>query len=78
MHCSGDPRRPTKSGQGGQHTDGRDGGDDLTKLELVEDGGLAGGIETNHEDAHLFLLHKQREEAEKLGSRYTHLGGVVR
>ena len=28
-------------------TDGRDGGDDLAKLELVEDGGLTGGIETN-------------------------------
>lgn len=33
-------------------TDGRDGGDVLAKLELVKDGGLAGGIEAEHEDAH--------------------------
>merc|ERR550525_1992423 len=33
--------------------DGGDGVDDLTKLELVEDCGLSGGIKTNHENAHL-------------------------
>ena len=32
-------------------TDGWDSGDDLAELELVEDGGFTGGIETNHEDA---------------------------
>ena len=32
---------------------GRDGRDDLAELELVEDGGLTSGIETNHEDPHL-------------------------
>ena len=35
--------------------DGRDGGDDLTELELVEDGGLASSVETDHEDAALLL-----------------------
>jgi hypothetical protein len=35
--------------------DGRDGGDNLAKLELVEDGGLAGGVKANHKDAHVLL-----------------------
>ena len=30
-----------------QLTDGGDGGNDLTELELVEDGGLTSGIETD-------------------------------
>ena len=37
------------------HTDGGNGGDDLTKLELVEDGGFTGGIKTNHQNSHLLL-----------------------
>jgi len=32
-----------------------DGGDNFTKLELVQDSGLSGGIETNHQNSHLFL-----------------------
>jgi hypothetical protein len=28
--------------------DGGDGGDDLTELELVQNGGLTGGVETDH------------------------------
>jgi hypothetical protein len=34
------------------HTDGRDGRDDLAQLELVQDGGFTGGVETNleHDD----------------------------
>ena len=32
-------------------TNGRDGGDDLTKLELVEDRGLTGSVETDHENS---------------------------
>lgn len=44
------------TGQGGRgHTDGGDGGDDLTKLELVEDGGFTGSVETDHQDSHLLL-----------------------
>ena len=31
-------------------TDGGDCGNDFTELELVEDGGLTGGVETDHED----------------------------
>ena len=36
-------------------TDGLDSRDDLAEVELVEDGGLTGGIETNHEDVYLIL-----------------------
>lgn len=36
-----------------KRTDGRDGGDDLAELELVQNSGLAGGIEADHENAHL-------------------------
>ena len=48
-------------------TNGRDGGDDLAKLELVQDGGLAGGVKTDHQDAHFFLAEKALEQcAERL------------
>jgi len=36
-------------------TDGRDGGDDFTELELVENRGLSGSVKTDHENAHLLL-----------------------
>jgi len=32
-----------------------DGGDDLAKLKLVENGGLTSGVETNHQNSHFFL-----------------------
>ena len=32
--------------------DGGDGGDVLAELELVEDGGLAGSVQAEHEEAH--------------------------
>ena len=38
-----------------------DGGDNLAELELVEDGGLTGGVEAHHEDAHLLLAHQLRQ-----------------
>ena len=38
---------------------------DLTKLKLVEDGGLASGVETNHEDSHLALFAELTEMTEK-------------
>jgi hypothetical protein len=41
--------------------DGGHGGDDLTELELVEDGGLAGGVQTEHERSE-FLLSEERVE----------------
>lgn len=28
-------------------------GDDFTELKLVQDGGLTGGVKTDHQDAHL-------------------------
>ena len=55
-------------------TDGWDGGDDLSELELVEDGGLTSGIETNHENPHLLL---GEEAAEQLGEGEPHLGSCA-
>lgn len=43
-------------------TDGRDGGDDLSQLELVEDGGFTSCVESHHEDAHLFLGEEPCED----------------
>lgn len=40
-------------GSGSGLTDCRNGGDDFTELELVQDGGLTGGVKTDHQDAHL-------------------------
>lgn len=40
-------------GSGSGLTDRGDGGDDFTELELVQDGGLTGGVKTDHQDAHL-------------------------
>ena len=44
-------------------TDGWDGGDDLSQLELVEDGGLSGGVQPHHEDPHLLLAEEALEQA---------------
>lgn len=43
-------------------TDGGDGGDDLTQLELVKNGGFTGGIQSDHQDAHLLLGEEAREQ----------------
>ena len=51
-------------------TNGWNRGDDLAKLELVQDGGLTSSVETNHEDTHLFLC---KESAEQLPERQPHL-----
>lgn len=45
--------------------------DDLTELELVEDGGLTSSIKTNHQNSHLFLGKKP---AEKLRECKPHSG----
>lgn len=50
-----------KDGERGFLTNRRDGRDDLTKLELVEDGRLSGGIESNHQDTHLLLSEETRD-----------------
>jgi len=57
--------------------DGRDSGDNFAELELVEDGGLASSVKTDHQNAHLLLLHEQGEEAKKLRSGETHFGSVA-
>lgn len=51
-------------------TDGGNGGDDLAELELVEDGGLTGRIEPDHENPHLLL---GEEAAEQLPEGEPHL-----
>jgi hypothetical protein len=43
-------------------TNGGDGGDDLAELELVEDGGLSGGVEPHHQDPHLLLREQPAEQ----------------
>jgi len=50
-----------------------DSGDDLTKLELVEDGGLSGSIQTNHQDSHLLL---SPQLIEQLRECKTHICGM--
>lgn len=49
-----------------------DGGDDLAELELVEDGGLAGGVQTHHQYPHLLLAEQPCEQA---ADCETHLTG---
>jgi hypothetical protein len=55
-------------------TDCGDGGDDFTELQLVEDGGFSGSIETDHENSHLLL---SPETVEQTRECETHIGGVV-
>ena len=43
-----------------------DSGDDLAQLQLVQDGGLTGSIETDHKDTHLLLT------GEELGENVSH------
>ena len=56
-------------------TDGGDGGDDLSKLQLVKDGSLTGGIESDHQNTHLLLTE---ETVESLGKKVTHGGSSRR
>jgi len=51
-------------------TDGRDCGHDLTKLKLIENGGLSSSIKTYHENPHILLAEKT---AEKLCECRSHL-----
>jgi len=55
-------------------TDRRDCRDDFTELQLVQDGGLSGGVQTNHQNSHLLLAP---EAIEQLRERETHLGGSL-
>lgn len=62
------------TGDGGiSRTDGGDGGDDFTKLELVENSGLSGSVETDHQNSHLLLAEEVGEEFRK---GHSHFGGV--
>lgn len=54
-------------------TDRRDGGDDFTKLQLVQDGGLSGGVKTDHQDSHLLATPESIEQPRESD---THGGGV--
>lgn len=56
----------------GQLTDRGDGGDDFTELQLVQDGGLSGGIKTNHQNPHLLLAPYFIEQPRE---SQTHVGG---
>ena len=40
---------------GSQRTDGGDGGDDFTELQLVEDCRLSGSVQADHQNTHLLL-----------------------
>ncbi len=53
-------------------TDCGDRSDDFAELELVQDGGLAGSVKSDHEDAHLLLAE---EALEQTGEHVSH-GGV--
>ena len=53
--------------------DGRDGGDVLPELELVQDGRLAGGVEAEHQEAHLL---GSEDLAHHLAELAAHLDGV--
>lgn len=55
------------------HTNGGDRGHDFTQLELVEDGGLSGSVQSDHQNSHLLLAP---EAIEQLRESKTHLGGV--
>lgn len=62
----------------GYRTDGRDGGDDFTELELVQNSGLASSVETDHQNSHLLLVENE-EEADgirQFRSCHAHFGGV--
>lgn len=39
----------------GELTDGGDGSDDFTELQLVQNGGLSGSVKTDHQNTHLLL-----------------------
>jgi hypothetical protein len=58
-------------------TNGGDGGDDLAELELIEDGGLTGGIEPDHENPHLLLGEEAAEQLPK-GEPHLFLNEILR
>ena len=59
---------------GEERTDCGDGGNDFTKLELIQDGGLSGSVKPDHQDSHLLLAP---ETIEQLGECETHVCGAL-
>ena len=55
-------------------TDGGDGCHDFAQLQLVQNCGFTGGIETNHENTHVPLA---KEFGEELRERETHGGQLA-
>jgi hypothetical protein len=49
--------------------DGGDGSDDFAELQLVKDGGFAGGVQTDHQDSHLARSEHSSPES---GERQAH------
>lgn len=68
-------RRSSRELDGGDCglTDGGNGGDDFTELELVEDGGLSGGVKTDHQDSHLLATPESIEQPRESD---THVDGA--
>ncbi len=60
------------NGNGGEErlTNGRNGRYDLAQLELVQDRGLAGRVEPDHQDSHLLLTPQLIEQ---FGDLKTHV-----
>ena len=58
-----------------RRTDGGNGGHDFTQLQLVEDGGLSGSVQADHQNSHLLLAP---EAIEQLREGQTHVGGIWR
>lgn len=62
--------------QGG-HTNSRDGGDNLSQFELVEDGGFSSSIKAHHKDSHLFFANQALQQVAKYvphGSKFNSAG----
>lgn len=52
------------------NTDCGDGGDNLSELQLEQDGGLTSGVQPNHENTHLLLA---KEAIKQTTDHQTHL-----
>lgn len=64
LHCLNIETYIMKKGlEGLLFTDSGDGGHYFTEFELEEDSGLAGGIQANHQNAHLFLSEEGTEDS---------------
>lgn len=71
----GDGCASPKVGEQVWRTDGRNGSNDFTQLQLVENGGLSCGVKTDHQNAHLLVLHEVGEHAKQLRYSHTHFCG---